>query len=675
MATAVRPAPARVPSADAAPVSSDATTVAVDGTAPQDARLAAILTSDLAFLDWTHPEWRARAAAWARDEARLAGGDHVLRELVPWTGEDGTSYRARLMQAKYLNFAQMHAGVLSGHLERARPVPGKGLSFGPLGEVRSRSAQQGQPTLAETFWYGADGVGRAATAFPAVAAGAQKRACATGHRWTLVEMPALADVRRTQRRAYRPGDRPDGLDVAAGFRPYLVEYSPRVVPYWELSRGVLQCAIVRIPVTMEDDPDRGDDATRGVGTRGAQLGYYVFTRRGFSGFGDAFSFGGWFLFNAARELVQEGGAPMFGTWDACDGEIPLFPLIAATDEAALELPLGVAGEASGRLGTVAEREIDGDAVSLYRRLHGTSYADGAWRPIDTFTTAAVHPMSRSLTMELGQLGVNLMNRMSERDANYSAACKSITYILGTDPADPAKFNLTVQSVASGAIIAPVPAWVNGEGEKQTVQMPQLWNSSEALVDANAGTVIVTSTLAEAREIMVRQLTSDAAQSGASKRVEFATGASPLLAHMLVHRATWEQNVLYFLCRRAGAPHATAWSATSEWPREIELRPVVDDIDAMLGTLDLSGLQSATLVVDLVLQAAKERGLIAPHDEAKIRAELQTSVGRTPTGAAGALATALAKNPNSPGNLVASNAAPARVTGAAGDAQVAAAGNV
>ncbi len=575
---------------------------------------------DLAFLGWTSAEFRARAAAWARDEARLAGADHVLRELVPWTGEDATGYRARLAQAKYLNFAQMHAGILSGHLERAAPMPGRGVSLPTLGELRDRPDQHGQPTLAEAFWDGADGTGPGAASFRSLAAGIQKRACATGHRWTLVEMPALADIRAAQRRAYRPGDTADALDVAHGFRPYLIEYSPRVVPYAEVVRGALHCAILRVPVADAADVALGAGRPSG----GPRLGYYVLVRRGCTRFGEYFAGGGWWLFDAERRpATAEGGADgaaWRGTFDDCDGEIPMLALIAATDDAALDVaPHGTWGEGAPGAVTTAGAVPSG-APALYRLLYGTDYAAGPWAAGGVFSRGSVVPTSRSLIMELGQIGVNLMNRMSEGDANYSQACRSITFVVGSDPGDPGGVNLTVAKVEVGSIIVPVPAWHEQAG---AAHAPTLWNSSASLVDANALAQMVTMALAQAREVMVRQLTSDAATSGASKRVEFATGASPMLAHMLQHRASWEQTVFYYVGRRAGATHAAAWQATSDWPREIELRPVVDDIDAMLGTLEASGLTSRTLAAKLVTQAARERGLWPTDDVegAAIDAEL------------------------------------------------------
>ena len=45
------------------------------------------------------------------------------------------------------------------------------------------------PHAAELFYYNVDGIGSDGSQYPAWTDGVQVRACATGHRWTLVEMP------------------------------------------------------------------------------------------------------------------------------------------------------------------------------------------------------------------------------------------------------------------------------------------------------------------------------------------------------------------------------------------------------------------------------------------------------------------------------------------------------
>lgn len=588
-----------------------ASTTTTTQAALTEAQIVAL--QDVSFLTALHPEFVTRAAAWARDEARLAGGDHVLRELTPWKAETAGSYAARRAQAKYLNFPQIQALILSGHLERARPMPGKGFSLGPLGDIQDVDARAGrQPNLGEMFWYSADGVGNGSAQFPKVAAATQKRSCADGHMWTLVEMPSLADIREMSGRAWYPGAKPDAQDEADGFHPYLVTWSPRMVPYWKTVRGKLACAIVRVPV----ESDEMDDVT-GYSMGAGKLGYYLLVADGYGGFGDYFAKGGWWLFDDEQELVITDGEPMMGGWAETDGEIPMFALVAGEADAALDLP-----RVGGILGGANALQ---DAFTLYQSLYAVQFGNSAQLgSLAMFEQGQIMPMSRGLTVELGQVAINLMNRLSERDANFSAACKSILYILGVLPTEEGKdgFNLTVQMAEDGSVIVPVTSSQDQDGKWHN---PTTWHSSAGLVDAQAAQVIIDSCLAEAREIMVRMVTADAGQSGKSKQVEFTSGSSPLLTHMLLGRATWEGNVVYYVCRRAGKTKEEAWQAFSKWPREVELRPVIDDIDAMFLTLLRAGASSATLAVDLIEQSRTERALGKAEHAAIYEKELTESL--------------------------------------------------
>ena len=77
------------------------------------------------------------------------------------------------------------------------PLP----DYGSLGSVRARDQRRtGQPSVGELLHYNVDGVGADGLQLHAWAFGVLQRAMATGHRWTLVEMPRRAGGEATERR-------------------------------------------------------------------------------------------------------------------------------------------------------------------------------------------------------------------------------------------------------------------------------------------------------------------------------------------------------------------------------------------------------------------------------------------------------------------------------------------
>lgn len=562
--------------------------------------------SALDFLNDRHPIYVTHEAAWARDERRLVGGDAVIGygapgalgttrysttrtsgpngatlspELSRMKGETDEEYARRQNEAEYLTLPERHASILAGHLRRVAP---KTPNFGTLGEIRQRSEINGQPTLAELLYYNADGVGNDGSQYPAFCDGVQVRACATGVRWTLVEMPPLP--------AGRSPDAPiTNADRRAGYRPYFVEFSPLQVPIWEMDRGRLDWAVARVPV--------GRSALiNGVWTRAnPDPGYYLFVRQGYDGLGDRFAGGGWWLFDADQKPVTRGvrdvraddgtvtrtAVEAHGTWARTKGEIPMLPLLADDTPGTTERPA----------------------------------------------------LGRSLTMELGQIAVGLMNRVSERDYNARQAAKSAIYILGADPKNVDAFNLTAQMHESGAVIIPVVAYEapDGDGHSKWI-VPQIYNSASGAVETGVYQTIIDSKLATAREIMVRQVSAGLDVSGVSREAAFGEATSPLLARMAQRREGWENGLIYFAELRAGAAMPTG-SVT--YPTEFDLAPVVDDIDATLNTLRLSGLRSPTLEAKLVVTAADERGQLddpAPDFRERVEAELAASAQAPQTSA-------------------------------------------
>ncbi|HYC31081.1 MAG TPA: hypothetical protein VEB59_02270, partial [Gemmatimonadales bacterium] len=225
-------------------------------------------------------------------------------------------------------------------------------------------------------------------------------------------------------------------------------------------------------------------------------------------------------------------------------------------------------------------------------------------------------LSRSLTMQLGQLDVGLMNLRSTRDYNLIQAGKSITFGLGVN-SDVHKAVITQLDTGSLFVSVPLSSGTDGRGIA-----PSLWNSSEAAQASTAFKAVIDSTLVEAREIMVRQVMGEEGASGVSKEAEFNATNSPLLARLAATREQFENTLLYFVALRfEREPNGSV-----VWPREFPIRDLVDDIDAMLDTIRKAQLSSPTLEKKLVLKKAETLGLLGDEAERKtIEAELEQAI--------------------------------------------------
>jgi hypothetical protein len=273
---------------------------------------------ELDWLDQTHEIFDSNVDRWESNERRLRGSDFVLDELRPFIFESrptdaptqrdaaspGEHYRQRQEQALYLNFPEMYVFAMSGHLMRNRPLPGEGLNFGELGEVR-RARDYMLPTEAELIYYNADGVGVDGSQWDNFWLGAWRRAAATGHRWMFIEAPPQP-----------AGNRGRQLQ---GFRPYIVEWSPSQVTNWHFERGRLAWAVVRV---SQRNPMVVNGTLEG---NESDLGYYLLVRAGVTALGAEFSGGGWWLYDGDKELMDQGN------WSRTDGEIPMWPLFYERD--------------------------------------------------------------------------------------------------------------------------------------------------------------------------------------------------------------------------------------------------------------------------------------------------------------------------------------------------------
>jgi hypothetical protein len=218
----------------------------------------------------------------------------------------------RQSQAPWVGLGKTHAMMMAGHIIGAMPIP----NYGTLGEVRERNAIAGAPSIAELFHYNCDGIGADGTQFPAFASGLIQSGMATGHRYTLVEMPRRAG-----------GGPVTQADVLAGQRPYLVEYSPRSVPIAEYTDGRLDWAVIRTKVGGTGLKDGRWEPQTG-------LGYYLLVRAGFQGLGPEFAGGGWWLYDADKRPVENG----HGDWTRTRGQIPLARFVAEPSTGTLDWP-------------------------------------------------------------------------------------------------------------------------------------------------------------------------------------------------------------------------------------------------------------------------------------------------------------------------------------------------
>lgn len=502
----------------------------------------------LEWMDTKHRVYTLHEKSWEREERRLFGGDAVLEEVVQFSGESGASYAARKASATYVNFPKAHAQVVTGQLRLHGPTPEKGLSFGELGEIRTRD-KINEPTLAELLYYNTDGVGSDGSEFPAFMDAVDERAQVTGHRWLMVETPQIDSTIRPSKEAA----------ITAGIRPYVVEYSPLDVWNWFFRAGQLQFAVIRVPV---GEPTVEGDQFKTEGDQGDKLGYYLLVRQGYTGLGTEFQGGGWWLYDhEKKELATK-------PWTNTLGQIPLW-------------------------------------VHYGEKSQGTTL-----RP----------SLSRSSTMELGQIAVSLMNTISARDYDAWDAAASRLYFLGAD-AD--VMNVVAGQVAQRSILIGVPVAASLAGT--TDNRVQVYDGSMGAVPADVFKTIIEAKFNEAKEQSFQKITSTPESTGISKEAGHQEEKAPFLARRAALRQGSEQTLIYFAELRSGFTKPKGYS---KYEREFDLAPVVDDIDAMLSTLKRSWLRSPTWEADLILRAGDERNLMPEEKRVTIEGELKASA--TPT---------------------------------------------
>lgn len=294
--------------------------------------------AELGWLDDEHPIYAETKAEWESVERRLRGGIEVVDELRQFEWESAEDYKVRQGQAVYLNFPDLYATTMVGHIMREHPAVDAGLDFGTLGRVQ-RDDDQRDPSLAELVYYNVDGVGNDGSQWPSWWTAVGKRAQATGFRWVTCDLPRVGSESLE--------------DVIAGARPFLVEISPLGVTNWHFVRGRLEFAVIRIAERhprVEEGKLVGNALDRGylVYTRGA-----VGAVPAFDDLGAPFVGGGWWRLDSEKELVVDDGVEAHGAWDAFRGQVPLWPHFGERDTGISGKKAAIARSATLMLGQAA----------------------------------------------------------------------------------------------------------------------------------------------------------------------------------------------------------------------------------------------------------------------------------------------------------------------------------
>ncbi len=266
------------------------------------------------ILNSQHPYYKKWLPIWKRNETRLAGGDAVIDEaLKPFNWEKlaaaeakpSTHFDERKDMAVWINFPARVAYTMVGSIRRKAPKPDKGIVFGKLGKAEDKKSR--------AHWLfnsvdKTDGTGQDLTSF---FDGAQRRSMATGHRWIHAESyvkPATITgdtVTEAQEKEYN-------------LRPYLVEYSPIVVPNWYFDNNGLAWFLIKTDVITPTVTSSGLEMK-------AKPEYYLHVRKGYTTLdvlkkvtGILPSAGGYFTFNSDFKLVKERS----GEYKNTKGQIP-----------------------------------------------------------------------------------------------------------------------------------------------------------------------------------------------------------------------------------------------------------------------------------------------------------------------------------------------------------------
>lgn len=418
------------------------------------------------ILALTRKEYTDNQAAWERNEKRFRAGEDVYDELRAFQWETAKkaedtkatnrtltpqldSYQARQEAAVCIEFAAMtkekFGGLVFQHFPQAHDG---GLQFGNLA-----SAEDGWRAAA--LMRNADGTGSNARSLDAFWRDEMEMSVATRYRWIFAEAPAGGASSREEEEMRRP---------------YFVGFSPLQVPYWYEDRGNLQC--VRV-VLSEQRPQVSDDGTVEHATMEM---HYLMTREGFTGWGtseeagdDRFRFdeGGWWIVDDNGDIVEHGETPLYGSWEATGGEIPMAPLYY-------------------------ERGVPGNK--------------------DTGIT------------HLGRIQVEFMNQLSAMFYDSWNGGSGVLFFAG---ADNDQWNTIRNAGLTQGRWIPIPPKTSETGSPSNVRVvaqsafdasPAIKNSLEWLLKL-------------ATQLIIRELTTSPDASGAARQLEFLQGNTPRLSNI------------------------------------------------------------------------------------------------------------------------------------------------
>jgi hypothetical protein len=223
-------------------------------------------------------------------------------------------------------------------------------------------------------------------------------------------------------------------------------------------------------------------------------------------------------------------------------------------------------------------------------------------------------MSRSGLAEVGNVAVSYMNQSSARDYDAWDAAKSLLFALGISQQG---WDLLKKLMYEGSEILPVLGELNPvSGQAAPIAM---FDGSTGAVTADVFKTLLDQKIVEARELSNYEARVAPDASGISQQSKFAQVMSPRLSLMASNREQSENTALYFLSQRWGV---TDPQAHTTWIRDFELLPLTDDIDKMFETLKLAQAKSPTLTAEMIVLAAKKRGLITDEKlETTVRSEL------------------------------------------------------
>lgn len=260
-------------------------------------------TQGKAFVKATHPTHAKFKEAWTRNETLHTGGDAVREYLRPFGWEDpaGDVFKGRQERAYYPRYPSIVTERFVGYLSQDGPQPGRGYTFGNLGDVRGRGERTGTPTAAELFWDDCDLSG---TSFVSFMNHETRMSMVTGLRWIVVEMTP---------------DAPSSKADEATNRPFLLGFSPRDVPNWLFMGRGLVAIVMSIQEPVFTD--------KGVELRDRRLFYVAKgpSAEYFTSVAGAATNGAWHVTDIDGVVLNDDvtGKPRMGDLAACGGDIPV----------------------------------------------------------------------------------------------------------------------------------------------------------------------------------------------------------------------------------------------------------------------------------------------------------------------------------------------------------------